>query len=492
MLENRLQFITDNPTYSFLLEFLANGAETLVKAKELISGLDLLKMFQKQLGVVIFENDIKTGSEVAMFQSPEVQTFRDTYYGFLQKWFDRLMDLTQLYCETGLEMVQKKAAQTKGFQESDFLSERDQLMYKNLKYSRAIRVVAGDATEMVIKNTMIRTKGLPEMHLRHGKLLMRFQDMGKARHCFVYGQDSFELAKFLYFYQKAHHTAAEYELVLVKTLLVVLNHQLFINAKPGAYRGQRGDKCLKLKIGKLSDEETATVKVRALNYAKEVFHYYLAITRLFLLRDGQANTTRFFKQQQLLKYCNFYLVLLEELLRQEDTVPAESSFHFNTRLVRQMRRHFRLHEEPVLANDKDAERFLNFFGTRRDYAESLADAVNGEGKPYLLKVFHELRTNIYKPTIQFYRKVDRELDIDLMDRIFFVYFNDTVPQNQPDLFDDLDSPGFFEPAQTRQSQQPPNLFNMLLGGMAGGSSSGGGGGVPDAGNFMSFLNDFMQ
>lgn len=490
-MQSRVEFIEKNSSFPFLLDFLANGVETLLKANEVISGLDLLKMFQKQFARVLFEAETKPGSEAQDYQLPELQTVRSTYYAFVQKWFDRLMALTQLYCETGLHMIQNKSAQSKGFQESDFLSERDNLIYNNLEYSKSLRVVDGPSeTEMRIRNEVIRSTGQPEMHLRHGKLLMRFQELHKAKQCFLYAQDSFELAKFLYFYHKALHNDTEYELVLVKALIKVLNVQLFINAKPGMYRGQRGEKFKRLKINRFSDEECAETKVKALNFAKEVFYYYLSITRFFLLKDGGAeNTTRHFKKLFLLKYFNYYLILMEELLRQEDTVPGESSYHFTTKLVKQMKRHFKFNDESCFTSEREAEKFLNFFGHRKDLAESLTEAVPADGKLYLLKLFYELRTNIYQPTISFFRKMDRELDIDLMDRIFFVYYNDTVPQSFPDIRDELDSPGYFEPAHTRQAQAPPNLFNLLLGGMAGGSS---GGADMNPGNFMSMLNDMMQ
>lgn len=488
LLQNRVEFIEKNPAYSFLLDFLANGVASLLKAKELISGMDLLKLYRVQFSRIVFLNECKAGSESVAFSAPEIITSRNVYYKFLQQWFDRMMDLSQLYADTGLEMLQNKSAASKGFQENDFISERDIMIFNNLNYSKSLRVVEGE--DILIRNMYIFNLGQPEMHLRHGKMLMRFQELSKARHSFIYSQDAFELAKFLYFYQRAECNPSEYELVLVKTILKLFNTQLLINAKPGMYRGQRGEKFKKLRIVNMTDETMAKVKVGALNQAKEVFYYYLAITKFFLLKDPSGcNTTGHFKQMLLLKYFNFWLILMEECLRQEDIVPTESSNHFNTILLRQMRKQFRFNEESCFASEKETEKFLNFFGNRKHYAESLANAVTGDGKLYLLKLLYELRTNLYKPTLSYYRKVDRELDVDLMDRIFFAYFNDAVPQSFPDIRDEVDTPGFFEPAENRQAAQaPPNIFNMLLGGMAGGSQ-GGGSAEP---NFMSFLNDFMQ
>lgn len=504
LLENRVEFVAKNPSYTFLLEFLAKGATALLTHKELISGLDLIKLFLAQFNHFLFESHAKPGTATAELQAQADDTVRTGYYNLLQKWFDLLMDVFQLYAETGLEMVQNKAsAQTsKGFVEADFLSERDQLLENILQISKNLRVMDPemDPTEVKITNALVRSHGHPEMHLRNGRMLMRFQELGKAKHCFMYGQDSFELAKFLYFYHKTQHTPAEYELVLVKAVLKVLNTQLFINAKPGTYgRQNAADTFKKLKIAGFTDDEMATAKVRALNSAKEVFYFYLAITKFFILRDPQQaaiNTTRHFKQMHLLKFCNFYLILLEELLRQEDTVPAESSYHFHTKLMRLMKKHFKFNGDACFVSDRETDRFLTFFGNRKDYAEALSDAVTADGKLYLLDLFYELRTNIYKPTLDYCTKWDRELDLSLMDRIFFVYYNDAVPQRLPDLREG-DVQGYFEPEQSRTQQQQPNLFNLLLGGMAGGSGgpSSMGGGGPDGGgglNLMSFLNDFMQ
>lgn len=497
LLMNRMDFVEKNPSYVFLIEFLAKGAETLLQAKELISALDLIKLLLVQVNHFLFQSHAKPGTANLVPGPPA--TVRSGYYNSFRKWFDRIMDVFHLYGKTGLEMIQNKSTQTKGFVENDFLSERDQLLEQILQLSKNVRVIGiEDKSQMKIRNTFIRDHGLPEMHLRNGKLLMRFEEMGKARHCFIYGQDSFELAKFLYFYHKASHNETEYELVLVKALIKVFNMQLFINAKPGMYRGQRSDKLKKLKISAFSDEEMATVKVQALKYTKEVFYYYLAITKFFMLKDAPAdqspvNTLNHFKQMFLLKYFNFFLILLEELLRQEDTVPAESSYHFATHLVRQMKKHFRFNQEQCFHSDRDAEKFLNFFGSRKDYAESLTESLpDNNAKSYLLGLFYELRTNVYKQTLTFYRKMDRELDVDLLDRVFFAYYNDAVPQNFPDLRDSPEGSGYFEPEESRTAPQPPNLFNILLGGMAGGSSGGGGGAVAGGADLMSFLNEFMQ
>lgn len=498
-IENRVDFIEKNPSYTFLLDFLSRGVETLLTAKELISALDILKLFLAQLNHILFESD---GAWKATITEDKTQMLLTIYYNFLTKYFNRLMDVFHAYAETGLEMIQNKSAQSKGFVENDFLSERDQLLENILQVSKKLRSVDfEDASAMRIKNAFIRSYGLPEMHLRNGRLLMRFQEMAKAKRCFLHGQDSFELAKFLYFYHKIHCNESEYEMVLAKHLIRIFNAQLFINAKPGTYSGQRGEKFKLLKINSFTEDEMASTKIQALNYAKEVFCFYLAITKFFLLKDAaegqRVNTTDHFRKMYLLKYLNFYLIILEEFLRLDDIVPSESSQHFNTKLFRQMEKHFKFNSEVCLTSS-DTSRFLTFFGNRDDYAASLSnalpDASKTEGKLYLLKLFHKLRTIVYKDTITFYRKMDRELDFDLMERVFFVYFNDSVPQipeiREWDNGMSTDALGFFEREEPRgrAGQGGPGIFFNLLSGMAGPSGGAGGGG---GANFMDFLNDLM-
>lgn len=495
LLENRVAFINQNPSYTFLLEFLSTGASTLLQQKELISGLDLIKLFLAQFNHLLFDGHSKPNTDTPELQA-QVGSALSEYYTALHKWFSVLMDVVHLYAETGLEMVQDKSRQVKGFVESDFLSERDLLLESVLQCSKSLRVSPGDSSvEVRIRNAFIRSHGYPEMHLRNGRLLVRFQELSKARHCFLYCQDAFELAKFLHLHHRAqHNTATEYETVLVKAVLRVLNTQLFINARPGTHsRAQHTDTFKRLQGATFSTEDMATLKVRALEYAKQVLHFYLAISKFQMLRQEERteHTARFFRRQHLVRFLHLYLVLLEELLRQEDTVPAESAFHFHTGLVRQMRRHFRCQGQPCFGSEREAEQFLDFFGVRgrgQDPAEALAERAAEEGKPYLLKLFYELRVHVYQPTIKYHTGLDRELDMNLLDAIFFSYYNAPVPQGLPELRDPRTT-GYFEPEESRAQQQPPNLFSMLMGGMAGGSGAGQeGGGM----NLMSLLNDFMQ
>lgn len=481
-IEQKVRLIKEFPNYEVILEFLSQGAERLLSFGEIISGLDLIQTFVKQLDYIVCPTTCKpTANETNIF-----------YYKFLKKWFLVLMSLFQIYVETGYGLIHSKKGQS--LLESDFISDRDNLMEKIMQISNHVREVEiGTDSERKIMNASIREHGYSPMHLMNGKLLVKNKELKKARNCMVFADSSFELAKFLYFFCKIEHNRTEFESILIKQLLRVFNSKLFLGAKPGIYRNKPDEKMKKLVLEEFSENEIKKMKKDTFIFVKEVFLYYLIITKFFLVvRDGKVEVVNgHFRQFRFLKFFHLFLIILEECLLEDHIISPESIDEYEAEFNRNLASSFKFNNAKFFDADEEIQSFFHFF-SNRDFAEvdfGPRDS-SSERKAYRLNLYYKLRTFFYKDTLDFHRKVDPDLDTDLIDRVFFVYFNSPDKSRDWDKVDP-EVEYFFganEPRRPAGQQGGGNfIFNLLSGAGIPGLSQAGG-----PGNLSDLFNDILR